>query len=154
MVDANPSVIQRPESTFSIATRRPFHHHPFQAHPSFSVESKFKSHKASSKERNSSSTLNSPSPGRAMPIGPANRFYSHQDQSRLPYSAALLGANPVVTAKNGAIVESSSSLATQAEPPSSSANGDEPVKKCGATDAVSPHFGVEADDGLWLYIAK
>lgn len=158
MMDANRTIMQRPESTSPIATRRPLSQvRPFQAHPSFSIESpssKYKSRKAEPNERHSSSTFSSPSPGRQPPIGHASRFYNHQDQNRLPYSAALLGANTVVKEENGTIVESSSSLATQAEPPSSSVNGDAPVKKCGTTNAVSTHFIAESDEGLWLYIAK
>jgi hypothetical protein len=86
------------------------------------------------------------------PIGQAPRSFLQ----RKPYSEALVGA----TAKHDQSATDalpSSSLATQVELSSSSANGDQPVRKCGVTDAVqvpataTPRY---AEDGISLYIAK
>ncbi|UZJ51049.1 hypothetical protein CBS101457_000369 [Exobasidium rhododendri] len=98
-----------------------------------------------------------------VPFSNTARLYNQVAHNRLPYSAALVGPS-VLSKPEQLAVHSSSSLATQNEPSSSSVNGDHPVRKCGDT-AISTVYTSSAthsptatstpvEENISIYIAN
>jgi hypothetical protein len=146
------SLIPASHQTANPSGYAPFHSAQGQQHPSSSDASAVMD-ETYDKPSISSTPLQTP-------IGQAPRSHNQQqDRNRKPYSEALAGS---MTKTVGDSMQPSSSLATQVEPSSSSVNGDQPVRKCGVTDAATttstPVGGVmtpkAADEGISLFIKK